>query len=500
TLNLEGSNDGVNYTTLLTTAMVENTLNFQDQSFSFANTAAYTRYRLTLGAPFGGGDLQLGEISLLGSVGATTNDDCSNPTPVTVGINGGSNVNATAGSQSTSCDQGAARDVWFTFTSPTRGPISISTCGSVLDTVLAVYNSCGSAAITCANNTCGAGSIVQFNATQGATYLIRVAGTNGTTGSFSLVIDDAVVPHTDYTIALPYNFNGMVQAGEGGDPDIIDGYRSISDRGLRLNGLPGSIEVGLLGTTGIPYAVETRAGVLDIVHLGDRNRVDNGGWAFDLEPADGDNIGVQPSWLTDTAQDGPHTASMTSAGVRRMGDATQIGVLYHVSNGGGFFDMTLNFTDGTSATVSLEGPDWFGDQNVPQPSPGVASQRQLGIYTGADAVDFGGNGVPLNVVEAVVSTQSLADAGLGNVSGRRLASIAFGNRSSFVAGYAIFAASIRDPGCPADMDGSGGVDSDDVIVFFGLWDVGNVAADFTGEGGVDSDDVIEFFGRWDSGC
>jgi hypothetical protein len=54
--------------------------------------------------------------------------------------------------------------------------------------------------------------------------------------------------------------------------------------------------------------------------------------------------------------------------------------------------------------------------------------------------------------------------------------------------------------CPADYDCSGGVDSDDVITFFGDWDASNIRADFNRDGGVDADDVIGFFGRWDAGC
>ncbi len=54
--------------------------------------------------------------------------------------------------------------------------------------------------------------------------------------------------------------------------------------------------------------------------------------------------------------------------------------------------------------------------------------------------------------------------------------------------------------CPADMNRDGGVDSDDVVVFFGFWDAGSVGADFNGDSGVDSDDVIDFFEQWDAGC
>lgn len=54
--------------------------------------------------------------------------------------------------------------------------------------------------------------------------------------------------------------------------------------------------------------------------------------------------------------------------------------------------------------------------------------------------------------------------------------------------------------CPGDFNGDGGVDGDDVISFFGLWDAGELAGDFNSDGSVDGDDVIVFFERWDSGC
>jgi hypothetical protein len=55
-------------------------------------------------------------------------------------------------------------------------------------------------------------------------------------------------------------------------------------------------------------------------------------------------------------------------------------------------------------------------------------------------------------------------------------------------------------GCPADFNADGGVDGDDVIAYFGLWDVSDPWADLTADGGVDGDDVIAFFGAWDGGC
>ena len=54
--------------------------------------------------------------------------------------------------------------------------------------------------------------------------------------------------------------------------------------------------------------------------------------------------------------------------------------------------------------------------------------------------------------------------------------------------------------CPADFDGGGGVDGDDLIAFFVVWDSSGGSADVNVDGGVDGDDVVLFFTWWDAGC
>ncbi|MFZ4573432.1 MAG: GC-type dockerin domain-anchored protein [Phycisphaerales bacterium] len=54
--------------------------------------------------------------------------------------------------------------------------------------------------------------------------------------------------------------------------------------------------------------------------------------------------------------------------------------------------------------------------------------------------------------------------------------------------------------CVADINNDGGVDGDDVIRFFELWDANQIDADVNQDGGIDGDDVIVFFERWDAGC
>lgn len=54
--------------------------------------------------------------------------------------------------------------------------------------------------------------------------------------------------------------------------------------------------------------------------------------------------------------------------------------------------------------------------------------------------------------------------------------------------------------CLGDADCDGDTDSDDIIVFFGAWDIGELQADVDGDSDTDSDDVIVFFTSWDAGC
>lgn len=55
-----------------------------------------------------------------------------------------------------------------------------------------------------------------------------------------------------------------------------------------------------------------------------------------------------------------------------------------------------------------------------------------------------------------------------------------------------------DAGCIGDIDGDGDDDSDDIILFFADWEVGD--GDIDGDNDSDSDDIIAFFQAWDSGC
>src|SRR5207237_10130152 len=96
---------------------------------------------------------------------------------------------------------------WSRYAASATGLLAARTCGAAFDTTLAVYTTCGGAAIACNDNGCGVASRVQWNATSGQNYLIRVAGNNAATGQFTLFIDTAPVSHSDVTIPLHYHSN-----------------------------------------------------------------------------------------------------------------------------------------------------------------------------------------------------------------------------------------------------------------------------------------------------
>lgn len=109
------------------------------------------------------------------------NDSCSKATAVGVGNYSVDTTNAT-NDGSESCTASSSPDVWYEFTSPVTGPISVDTFGSDFDTVLSVHDPVcpGTSAneISC-NNDCPSGgtdSCLNINAVAGSTYLIRLGG------------------------------------------------------------------------------------------------------------------------------------------------------------------------------------------------------------------------------------------------------------------------------------------------------------------------------------
>jgi hypothetical protein len=58
----------------------------------------------------------------------------------------------------------------------------------------------------------------------------------------------------------------------------------------------------------------------------------------------------------------------------------------------------------------------------------------------------------------------------------------------------------RPKPCPADFNGDGHTDTQDVLAFLNAWSAGEPEADFNGDGRIDTQDVLAFLNAWSAGC
>jgi hypothetical protein len=95
----------------------------------------------------------------------------------------------------------STHSVWYRWTAPFSGPVTMDTCTSSFDTVLDVYTGFAVNGLTqVASNDdttgcgTGTGSKVAFNATSGTTYQILVDGFSGQQGTFTFHVIDKAPP------------------------------------------------------------------------------------------------------------------------------------------------------------------------------------------------------------------------------------------------------------------------------------------------------------------
>ncbi|HYC78237.1 MAG TPA: hypothetical protein VEI02_11480, partial [Planctomycetota bacterium] len=123
------------------------------------------------------------------------NDECTGAIPLAYGLNTGlNNVGATNSPQMASCGFMGA-DVWYTFVPTCSGNLVVETCGSGLDTEIAVWDGCPGTGVQvgCNGDAGGTGpcqftlqSFVSVPVLAGNTYYIEVGGWNAQTGGFQL--------------------------------------------------------------------------------------------------------------------------------------------------------------------------------------------------------------------------------------------------------------------------------------------------------------------------
>ena len=90
-----------------------------------------------------------------------------------------------------SCEEWSDKDLWYVYTMPYTGTLSIDTEGSYLwDTVLSVWDECGGNEFECANDNPDGGSLaaLEFDAAEGDVVYIRFAPNWGSSGMFQINI------------------------------------------------------------------------------------------------------------------------------------------------------------------------------------------------------------------------------------------------------------------------------------------------------------------------
>ena len=258
---------------------------------------------------------------------------------------------------------------------------------------------------------------------------ITFSNPNNTNAGYAILagnINSGQTPVTITPVPLDFNFNGICHAGEEGNPDDPAGFRAISDRALDFTaGVPSDV-------ISDPFVLQDQAGALDIVHLGNRNSVTNGAWQFDAT-ADGDDIGTQPTWLTDPDQSVPQVTNLATP--IPVGSSAEGKVLFQISDGGGSFDVFFSLQSGATVFGTVSGNDWFG-----------------GTFPGRGAVDAA---VPSFNLNLQVGTIDLSGA-----AGDSITAVSFSNSSNTAAGVAILAVNIESVGlgsnyCTAVANSSG---------------------------------------------
>ena len=138
----------------------------------------------------------------------------------------GSNAGATKeASEPNHGGNAGGKSIWWSWTAPSAGSVTINTLGSSFDTLLGVYTGTAVSSLTtiASNDDIGSGvlqSTATFNAVAGTTYQIAVDGYNGASGNITLNLSQTV-PSCSYSISLVST--SVSSAGASGNVSVTTG-------------------------------------------------------------------------------------------------------------------------------------------------------------------------------------------------------------------------------------------------------------------------------------
>ncbi|RKQ88105.1 Ig-like protein group 3 [Solirubrobacter pauli] len=162
----------------------------------------------------GGAPLAEGQFTLALAL-APANDDIAFAAPMagSGAVAGTTSAASTEPGEPQHAGLTGGRSVWFHWTPARTGPVSLDTCGSGLDALLAVYTRSGTALtpVVADDNGCGTTAArVTFTATAGQEYYVAVDGKNGAEGEFLLWL-----PPANDLFAAAQTINGAAPTATG---------------------------------------------------------------------------------------------------------------------------------------------------------------------------------------------------------------------------------------------------------------------------------------------
>ncbi len=166
------------------------------------------------------------------------NDNFADGTVITGTTASGQGNNATATAESGEplhAGITGGKSVWWTWTAPASGVVTLTTQGSNFDTLLGVYtgNAVNSLTRIAANDDVSRSvttSGVSFKAVAGTTYHIAVDGYHGASGSVTLNLSEALSPAND-SFAKAATLNGSSWTGSNAGASIENGEPFITNNG-----------------------------------------------------------------------------------------------------------------------------------------------------------------------------------------------------------------------------------------------------------------------------
>jgi V8-like Glu-specific endopeptidase len=445
------------------------------------------------------------------SVAAPANDNCASAQAIGLGATSGTNRCSTTDGTGT-CGFNVGLDVWYSFTPTCAGTYTFDTCGArTFDTVLGLWTGCGGTQIACVDDACGLGSRITASLAAGTTYLVRVAGYNQQSGTFDLNVTrgaDTFPVNDNCASALPVTAGVPVTgstacasndgtancAGSATSNDVWYAFTADCTASYSADTLGSGYDTAISVHTGCP------GNLSNIVVCDD----DGAGFPFSRavwqQPA-GTTYYIRVSGFNNAAGNFQMTVS-------NLPNDSAANPIQLVSGTVGFSNRGAN-TDGNPEGICLA----FGDNNVNGDlwyyyfaecngtveinTCGSGFDTKIAVYNNYSATPPT-NPIVCNDDSCGLQSRVTFNATAGQLFQIRVGGFLTGRGCGVINVSCTTPCPWQGDGCAADYNNDGSIDGDDVIAFFGDWDLNGACADATSDGSVDGDDVILFFNSWDN--